>query len=73
MIKNRIMGFLSLAVVILVAIQFVPDINTTVTSLVGTTGALYGTTAGTILGFVTLGFVVTILVLAFSGAGGEGA
>lgn len=60
------MGFLSLVVVILVAIQFIPEVNTAVTSLVGSGGDLEGTTSGTILGFVTLGLAISILLLAFS-------
>jgi len=66
--KAKIMGFLSLVVVILVAIQFIPEVNTAVTSLVGSGGALEGTTSGTILGFVTLGLAISILLLAFSSA-----
>jgi len=64
------MKFLTVVIVILVAVQLIPELNTTLTSLVGSGGDLEGTSAGTILGFVVLGLAVTILILAFSGAGG---
>ena len=67
------MKFLTVVIVILVAVQLIPELQTTVTSLVGSGGELYGTSAGTILGFVVLGLAVTILILAFSGAAGDNA
>lgn len=65
------MKWIQMAIGAVVAISVIPTIVTSVTDLTGSSGALYGTVAGTLLDLSPLVFVAGVLAYLFLKTGAK--